>query len=155
MVQERVSSKVIRRERRGTTRALPGANTSIAAFLGIAEKGPLGPVRVRSNDAFQRVFGGPIAVGELANVVAGYFENEGSEAWIARTMHFTDITDQSTALGVAAAGYLTTPGAATPATITGTNPGPFALSPGDRLTVDVDGGGDVSAIFDATQSLLI
>jgi uncharacterized protein len=57
----------------------------VAAFVGIAEKGPLDrPVRVRNIREFAAHFGGPIASGFLAYCVRAFFENGGKVAWIVR-----------------------------------------------------------------------
>lgn len=155
MPAELISSKVRFREVPPARRTLPGAPTSIAALLGITEKGPLVAQLVRDFKQYLRLFGGYIAEGDLTHAVAGFFENGGREVWIARTMHFTDITDLATAAGVKSTGNLATPGAETPATITGSQAGPFVFDPGFTLVVDVDGAGDLTATFDAVQGVLV
>ncbi|MFN2459502.1 MAG: hypothetical protein ABR591_02220, partial [Candidatus Velthaea sp.] len=66
-------------------RPVAPARTDVAAFVGIAERGPLGkPVRVTSYREFARVFGSFIAPGFLAYAVRAFFENRGVAAWIVR-----------------------------------------------------------------------
>lgn len=62
-----------------------GVRTDIAAFIGIAERGPLDtPVAVESWRQFVARFGGFIGGGYLAYVVRAFFENEGRRCWIVR-----------------------------------------------------------------------
>jgi hypothetical protein len=61
------------------------AATSVAAFLGVTERGPLNaPVRVSDPDAFETRFGGLVATGYLGYAVQGFFGNGGREAHICR-----------------------------------------------------------------------
>jgi phage tail sheath protein FI len=65
-------------------RAIAGVATSIALFVGMAERGRMGvPVRVFSNADFERNFG-PTTRGELATQVRQFFNNGGGTAWIGR-----------------------------------------------------------------------
>ncbi len=65
--------------------AIAGVRTDIAAFVGIAERGPLlTPVKVESPAQFQSIFGGPMPNAYLAYAVAGFFTNGGSGCWIVR-----------------------------------------------------------------------
>lgn len=66
-------------------RALAPARTDVAAFVGIAQRGPVDtPTRVTSFAEFQRTFGSFIASGYLAYAVKAFFENGGIAAWIVR-----------------------------------------------------------------------
>jgi uncharacterized protein len=68
-----------------TVRPIAPARTDVAAFVGIAERGPLGlPTRVTSFKEFTRAFGSFIAPGYLAYAVRAFFENRGIAAWIVR-----------------------------------------------------------------------
>lgn len=59
--------------------------TDIAAFVGIAETGPLHePVPVQSFRQFQTRFGGFTGAGYLAYAVRGFFENGGRRCWVVR-----------------------------------------------------------------------
>jgi phage tail sheath protein FI len=61
------------------------AATSIAAFIGVTERGPLNtPVRVSDLDAFAARFGSVIATGYLGYAVTGFFGNGGREAHVCR-----------------------------------------------------------------------
>ena len=66
-------------------RPVAPARTDVAAFVGIAERGPLGaPTRVTSFKEFVRVFGSFVVPGFLAYAVRAFFENGGVAAWIVR-----------------------------------------------------------------------
>ena len=59
--------------------------TDIAAFVGIAERGPVDlPVPVESWQQFTSWFGGCTAAGYLAYVVRGFLENGGRRCWVVR-----------------------------------------------------------------------
>jgi phage tail sheath protein FI len=61
------------------------AATSVAAFVGVTERGPLNaPVRVSDADAFEARFGAVIATGYLGYALQGFFGNGGREAHICR-----------------------------------------------------------------------
>ena len=66
-------------------RALAPARTDVAAFVGIAQRGPVNtPVRVTSFAEFAQTFGTFLASGYLAYAVKAFFENGGIAAWIVR-----------------------------------------------------------------------
>jgi hypothetical protein len=59
--------------------------TDIAAFVGIARRGPVGlPVPIESWRQFEAHFGGFTGVGYLAYVVRAFFENGGRRCWVVR-----------------------------------------------------------------------
>jgi uncharacterized protein len=59
--------------------------TDIAAFVGIAERGPLhAPVAVTTLEQFQTIFGNFIPQGYLAYSVKAFFENDGARCHIVR-----------------------------------------------------------------------
>jgi phage tail sheath protein FI len=67
---------------------IEGVSTSIAAFIGIAERGPSGvPTLITSIDAFTEKFGGPLLASTpyyLPLAVEGFFRNGGTTAYITR-----------------------------------------------------------------------
>jgi len=66
-------------------RALAPARTDVAAFVGIAECGPVAtPTRVTSFAEYQRTFGTFLESGYLAYAVKAFFENGGIAAWVVR-----------------------------------------------------------------------
>jgi Bacteriophage tail sheath protein len=59
--------------------------TDVAAFVGIAERGPVRrAVAVESWKQFQAIFGGAFVHGYLAYVVRAFFENGGRRCWVVR-----------------------------------------------------------------------
>src|SRR5439155_12319163 len=59
--------------------------TDIAAFVGIAERGPLHqPVRINSWQQFLTLFGGLIPTAYLAYSVRAFFENGGRTCYVVR-----------------------------------------------------------------------
>jgi uncharacterized protein len=66
-------------------RALAPARTDVAAFVGMAERGPVEtPTRVTSFSEYLRTFGTFLSCGYLAYAVKAFFENGGIAAWIVR-----------------------------------------------------------------------
>ena len=64
---------------------IAGVRTDIAAFVGIAQSGPLDtPVPVESYRQFVSHFGSFTGAGYLAYVVQGFFKNGGRRCWIVR-----------------------------------------------------------------------
>ena len=136
-----LSSKVVVVEEEPRVRGIPSAPTSVAGAVGVTERGPVGKaVLVNSFEEFQQRFGGFTKDSDLALAAMGFFENGGSQLWVVRTVHYTDVSDPATATAVRASGYLTTPGAPTPAVVTGAIPAPFRLEDGDRIVLSVGGG---------------
>ena len=71
-------------ERESGARAVPAAATSIAMFVGMADKGPFQvPTRVQSLTEYVRSFG-ETSTGEMADQVRQFFVNGGGDAFIMR-----------------------------------------------------------------------
>src|SRR6185436_1185483 len=70
---------------------------------------------------------------DLALAAAGFFENGGTELWVVRTAHYSDVSDPASATATGGVGNLVVAsGAPTPAELT-SGPGPFALANGDSI----------------------
>ena len=148
-----LSSKIVVVEEEPRVRGIPSAPTAVIGAIGITERGPIGQATlVTSFEEFQTKFGGFTPDSDLALAAMGFFENGGSQLWVVRTVHHTDVSDPGTATAVRGFGYLVSPGAPTPAVITGAIPGPFALADGDELVLSVDGGADETATFNAAAA---
>src|SRR5699024_7219249 len=66
-------------------RPLEGVGTAVAAFVGLAEKGPFNvPTLVSSWTAFSDAFGGFVPGSYLARSVYGYFMNGGGNCYVVR-----------------------------------------------------------------------
>ena len=64
---------------------------SVAAFLGIAQRGPLyTPTRITSFTEFKGVYGTFVPYGYLAYAVSGFFANGGRECYVIRIAHVSD-----------------------------------------------------------------
>jgi uncharacterized protein len=64
---------------------ITGVSTSVAAFVGMIDRGPLGrPTRVLSFADYERRFGGNTAISELTDQVRQFFLNGGQQAQILR-----------------------------------------------------------------------
>lgn len=109
---------------------IQGVGTSVGAFVGHAERGPVGVATpVVNYGQFVRTFGDPIDDGYLAFAVKAFFEEGGTSCYVVRTSHY--------AAGVPAALAATkTFQNATPAnaiTVRASSPGTW----GNSLTVEL------------------
>ena len=76
-----------------SSKPIEGVGTSVAAFVGLAQGGPINtPMRVSSWPQFERLYteraepdAGPyVSGGYLAHAVYGFFQNGGSNCWVVR-----------------------------------------------------------------------
>lgn len=82
---------------------IQAANLSVAGFMGVTEWGPVNePTLVQSFTEYLRMFGGYQDDSDMAYAVKGFFDNGGTQVYINRLAHYTDITDESTGVGAAA-----------------------------------------------------
>lgn len=95
-----LSSKVIVVEEEPAVRGIPSAPTSVAGAVGVTERGPIDrAVLCTSFEEFQQRFGGFTPDSDLALAAMGFFENGGSQLWVVRTVHHTDVSVPATATG--------------------------------------------------------
>ena len=67
------------------SKPIEGVGTAVAAFIGFAEKGPVGqPTLITNWTQFTNTFGGFIEGGYLAHAVYGYFNNGGGICYVTR-----------------------------------------------------------------------
>ncbi|MFJ4245038.1 phage tail sheath family protein [Streptomyces iakyrus] len=71
-------------ETSGGVRPLTVASTSTAAFVGLAERGPVSATRVTNWTEFQRLYGSFSSEGLLAHSVFQYFNNGGRQCYVVR-----------------------------------------------------------------------
>jgi phage tail sheath protein FI len=97
MSSELLSSKVVIEEEEPSVRGVQSAPTSVAGAVGITERGPIGVATLcNSFDEFETTFGGFTANSDLALATLGFFQNGGSELWVVRTAHYTNVAIAST-----------------------------------------------------------
>ncbi|HEV2915059.1 MAG TPA: phage tail sheath C-terminal domain-containing protein [Pyrinomonadaceae bacterium] len=87
-------------------RPIEGVGTSTGAFIGVAEKGPIGgaryedgpgrPVLITNFGDFTRTFGGFINGEFLAYAVQQFFGEGGTRCYVTRTAHFGNPSDPTT-----------------------------------------------------------
>lgn len=86
------------------SKPIAGVGTSTGAFVGIAEKGPLGSATLITNwTQFVTTFGSFIKDGLLAYGVYQFFQEGGTKCYVVRTCHYTAIDDASTSTSAASA----------------------------------------------------
>jgi phage tail sheath protein FI len=153
MSQELLSSKIVVVEEAPAVRGIAAAPTSIAAAIGIAERGPVDtPVLCSTFDEYQAHYGGFTPDSDLALAAMGFFENGGTQLWCVRTVHHADVLDAGSATALRASAHLTSFGVPAPARVTGTLAAPFILDDGAQLVVSVAGGADASVAIKATAA---
>ncbi len=73
------------REVSSGVRTVTGVSTAIAAFIGMARRGPVGePRRVLGFIDYERLFSSDTSLGELTDQVRQFFQNGGQQAFIVR-----------------------------------------------------------------------
>jgi phage tail sheath protein FI len=111
MSAELLSSKVVLLEEEPKLRGIPSGATSVCGAVGLTERGPIDtPVLCTSFDDFTSNFGRFTVNSDLALAAYGFFENGGSQLWVVRTCHHTNIHDRSTATAAKASGVASPPG---------------------------------------------
>jgi hypothetical protein len=150
-----LSSKVVIVEEEPRVRGITSAPTSVAGAVGVTERGPIGEaVLCSSFDEFQTRFGGFTPDSDLALAAMGFFENGGSQLWVVRTVHYSDVSQPSTAAAQRAMGIVVAGGGPTPAMLTSAAASPFSLQNSDRLVLSVNGGADSAAVFSGAAASL-
>lgn len=88
---------------------IEGVSTSVAASIGVTEKGPVGKATLITNFAeFVKIFGGPIKIikGDkehyLYYAVRQFFTERGTKCYVVRVVHYTDVNDETTKAAVSA-----------------------------------------------------
>lgn len=122
-----LASKVTVEEERPQNAQVPTLDPSVTGFVGLCERGPLNTATlVQSFAQFQAIFGGYISAGHLASAVEGFFNNGGTNAYIVRITHYTDITDASTKTSAAGTVALANATPVTTLTVNGKYDGAYA-----------------------------
>lgn len=68
---------------------IEGVGTATGAFIGIAEKGPIGEAKLITNwTQFVETYGSYISYGYLANAVNQFFAEGGTRCYVVRTCHY-------------------------------------------------------------------
>jgi len=85
-------------EKSSGAKPIEGVSTSVAAFIGVAEKGPVGKAVFISNFAeFVKIFGGLIKIIKdsqehyLYYAVRHFFTEGGTKCYVVRVMHYSDM----------------------------------------------------------------
>lgn len=147
-----LASKTIIQEESPRIRSVPALPTAVLGMIGVTERGPVGQQTLfTSFEEWRNVHGGATAESlETYAAVEGFFDEGGQFLRFVRTVHYTDIDDATTATSQEAyVDVATSASSPTAGTVLGSVVGPFLLVDGDTLIVDVDGGGDVTATFNA------
>jgi len=148
---ELLASKIVIEEESPRLRAIPGRVTSVARFVGITQRGPIGvATRVTSIEEFRKIFGAYLANAQLPQAVLGFFLQGGREAWVVRTVHYTNPDLPLSKTSASATATLTTGGAATAGAVLGSEVEPFPFNEDLDLDVEVNGAGAVTASFTGT-----
>jgi uncharacterized protein len=110
------------------SKPIEGVGTAVAAFVGLAQDGPINePTLVTNWTQFTTTFGDFMPEGYLAHSVYGYFLNGGGSAYVVR------IGDGSTEAEPIARAALPATEGASPLNISALEPG----APGDEISVEV------------------
>ncbi len=101
------ASKIVVQEEEPAVRGIPSAPTSIAGAVGITERGPIDtPVLCSSYEEYVQSFGKFTLNSDLALATMGFFENGGTQLWVVRTVHHSDIATPGSATATKASALL-------------------------------------------------
>src|SRR5690606_25234682 len=96
-------------EKKSGIQPIEGVSTSVAAFVGVTQKGPVAKATLITGLAeFVQVFGGPIAViagtqeHYLYYAVRHFFLEGGTKCFVVRTVGFADVNDAASIQAVSA-----------------------------------------------------
>jgi phage tail sheath protein FI len=130
---EYLSPAVFIEELPSGNKPIQGVGTSVGAFVGHAERGPVGLATAINNYAhFVRIFGEPIDDGYLAFAVKAFFDEGGSSCYVVRTSHYT-APGTPAALASFKTFQNSGAGAINVLTVRAASPGTW----GERLTVEI------------------
>lgn len=147
------SSKIVLEEEAPSLHQISATPTAVAGFVGVTEKGGFEPALCQSFGEYTRKYGGDVASGDVCAAARGFFENGGTQLWVQRVVHLTDVTDPTSKTSAAATlALLTAAASATAGYSQAATAGPYALASGDTLSVKIDGGGAATATFTATAA---
>lgn len=97
MSNELLASKVVIEEEEPAVRQIAGVLTNRLGIAGVTERGPFGGKLITSPGEYKKHFGGYVGAGHVAQAIDGFFGNGGRECVISRVVHFTDVTDPTSA----------------------------------------------------------
>jgi phage tail sheath protein FI len=138
---EYLSPGVYVEEKSSGVKPIEGVGTSTGAFVGIAERGPIGEAKQIANwTQFINTFGGYIANGYLAYSVYQFFSEGGTRCFVVRTCHYTTITDPTTKTAVASTGTMNDDAAAASIKVTAASEGIW----GDKISVEAKAASDAT-----------
>jgi len=156
MAAELIASKVVILEEEPSIPTIAALPSAVTLCLGITERGVIAdPQLLTSFEEYQRSFGGFTLDSEVCVAAYGFFRQGGTFMWVSRTCHFTDLTDPNTATAAKASVMLQNTGSlATPASVgPGTEVGPFPMSDGDHIDIDIGAGPVVSTFNGAAADI--
>jgi len=152
MAAELLASKVVILEEEPSIPTIAALPSAVTLCLGITEFGPIAdPQLTTSFEEYQRIFGSFTLDSDVCVAAYGFFRQGGTFMWVSRTCHFTDLTDPATATAAKASVMLQNSGSlATPAVVgPGTDVGPFVMTNGMHIDIDI-GSGPVVVTFNGT-----
>lgn len=150
-----LSSKIVVTEEAPGMPSINTLATAVVLAVGTTERGPFGARLCTGWEDYVNLYGGFTADATLPLAVWGFFNNGGSFIWICRTVHYTDINDQSTATSDIGSRTIQNSGAAaSAASVTGTAHAPFVLEDGMHIDIDTGAGTVVSTFHMTAASIL-
>jgi len=86
--------KVLIREVQSGTNTIVGVGTSVAGFVGLADKGPIGQAQlVSSFEQYTQEYGDFRSDSYLSHAVLGFFQNGGQSCFVVRTGHYSNLAN--------------------------------------------------------------
>jgi phage tail sheath protein FI len=87
-----LASKVVVTEEEPKLRGVPSLPTAICGAVGVTERGPVGlATLVTSMEEYTSTFGSHTANSDMAACVEAFFQNGGTQMYVVRTVHYSDV----------------------------------------------------------------
>ncbi len=156
MAAELLASKVVVLEEEPSIPTIAALPSAVALCLGITERGKIADSQLETSfEEHVKMFGGFTLNSDATVAVYGFFRQGGTFLWMSRTCHFIDLTDPTTATAAKGSVMLQNSGSlATPASVgPGLDVGPFAMTTGMHIDIDV-GAGPVVVPFTGTPATM-
>lgn len=149
-----LSAGIYSSEEEAKIRQIQGVPTSVIGVVGITERGEVGKAKNHTSwPSWVKEYGSYIQNSDLPQSVEMAFRNGAREIITVRTMHYSDITNALSKLGVKASGSVLNSGAGSAnAKIYSRKKAPYSVSHGDTLILKRDGVAQPTLTFSGTRA---
>lgn len=151
MARPLLSSKWVTKKEPPKAVNIPGLVSAVPTIEGITERGPIGvATKITSWEEYREIFGDVTANSTAAIAVYLFFGEGGSQCYVIRTVHYTNIDQAASYTATKGSKNLSTDAIAPTAAQVQSDEDPFTLADGDNLVVEIVNGGESSGDLTTT-----